>query len=156
MFNLSAIYSARKSSNHILSQNHKISPDTNSHKKLKKKANKQTNETKQNKQPPQPPKKHKHQTQNFRRISPFGIVPVKKAHKARTRWYRGPFRRKIKMLYKYITANTSAIRQHAAHTTDQLLAAKQVPYKKAYLMTKNIEGFSGKSSEKWSSRQKKR
>ena len=25
---------------------------------------------------------HKHQTQNFRRISPFGITPVKKAHKA--------------------------------------------------------------------------
>ena len=40
---------------------------------------------------------HKHQTQNFRRISPFGIAPVKKkkAHKARTRWYRGPFRRFI-------------------------------------------------------------
>ena len=27
---------------------------------------------------------HKHQTQNFRRISPFGITPVEKAHKART------------------------------------------------------------------------
>ena len=38
---------------------------------------------------------HKHQTQNFRRISPFGITPVKKAHKARTRWYRGPLRRFI-------------------------------------------------------------
>ena len=35
---------------------------------------------------------HKHQTQHFRRISPFGIAPVKKAHKARTRWCRGPFR----------------------------------------------------------------
>ena len=34
---------------------------------------------------------HKHRTQNFRRISPFDITPVKKAHKARTRWYRGPF-----------------------------------------------------------------
>ena len=83
---------------------------------------------------------HKHRTQNFRRISPFGIIPVKKAHKARTRWYRGPFRRFInnrlkkkvlkkewteaikfvKILYKCITANTSAIWQHAAHTTDQL------------------------------------
>ena len=81
-----------------------------------------------------------HQTQNFRRISPFGITPVEKAHKARTRWYRGPFRRFIntrlkkksikkewteaiknsKILYKCITANTSVIRQHAAHTTDQL------------------------------------
>ena len=44
---------------------------------------------------------HKHQTQNFRRISPFGIASVKKkkkkfkARKARTRWYRGPFRRFI-------------------------------------------------------------
>ena len=35
---------------------------------------------------------HKHRTQNFRRISPFSITPAKKAHKARTRWYRGPFR----------------------------------------------------------------
>ena len=82
---------------------------------------------------------HKHPTQNFRRISPFGITPVEKAHKARTRWYRGPFRRFIntrflksikkgmdrsnknsKILYKCITANTSVIWQHAAHTTDQL------------------------------------
>ena len=38
---------------------------------------------------------HKHRTQNFRRISPFGITPVKKAHKARARWYRGLFRRFI-------------------------------------------------------------
>ena len=38
---------------------------------------------------------HKHRTQNFRRISPFGIIPVQKAHKARTRWYRGPYRRFI-------------------------------------------------------------
>ena len=82
---------------------------------------------------------HKHWTQNLRRISPFGITPVEKAHKARTRWYRGPFRRFIntrflkkhkkkewteaiknyKILYKCLTANTSAIWQHAAHTTDQ-------------------------------------
>ena len=34
---------------------------------------------------------HKHRTQNFRRISPIGITPVRKAHKARTRWYRGPY-----------------------------------------------------------------
>ena len=26
---------------------------------------------------------HKYRTQNFRRISPFGITPVEKAHKAR-------------------------------------------------------------------------
>ena len=39
---------------------------------------------------------HKRQTIFFRRISPFGIAPVKKkAYKARTRWYRRPFRRFI-------------------------------------------------------------
>ena len=38
---------------------------------------------------------HKHRTQNFRRICPFGITPVEKAQKARTHWYRGPFRRFI-------------------------------------------------------------
>ena len=43
---------------------------------------------------------HKHRTQNFRRISPFGITPVKKAYKARTRWYRGPFRRFINTRFK--------------------------------------------------------
>ena len=82
---------------------------------------------------------NKHRTQNFRRISPFGITPVEKAHKARTCWYHGPFRRFIntrfeksikkewteeiknsKILYKCITANTSVIWKHAAHTTDQL------------------------------------
>ena len=31
---------------------------------------------------------HKHRTEDFRRISPFGITPVEKAHKARTRLYR--------------------------------------------------------------------
>ena len=30
----------------------------------------------------------------------------------------------LKMLYKCITANTSAIRQHAAHTTDQLTSPR--------------------------------
>ena len=42
---------------------------------------------------------HTHRTQNFRRISPFGITPVEKAHKARTRWYRGPFRRFINTIF---------------------------------------------------------
>ena len=82
---------------------------------------------------------HKHRTQNFRRISPFGITPVGKAHKARTRWYLDhsvdlsipDLKKSIKkewteaiknskILYKCITANTSVIWQHAAHTTDQL------------------------------------
>ena len=43
---------------------------------------------------------HNHRTQNFRRISPFGITPVEKAHKARTRWYRGPLRRFMNTRFK--------------------------------------------------------
>ena len=40
---------------------------------------------------------HKHKTLNVRRASPLDIALVKekKAHKARTRWYRGPFSRFI-------------------------------------------------------------
>ena len=44
---------------------------------------------------------------------------------------------------------------HIPPTNCLLLTAKQEPYKKAYLLTKNIE-FSGKSSGEWTSRQKKR
>ena len=43
---------------------------------------------------------------------------------------------------------------HMAPTNLLLLAAKQEPYKKAYVLTKNIEEFSGKSSGEWTSRQK--
>ena len=86
-FNLSPICCAHKSSNHKFSKKKKkrkrkkkkkkkkISPDTNLH-------------------------KTKHQTQHFRRISPFGTAPIKKAHKARTRSYRGPFRRFINTRFK--------------------------------------------------------
>ena len=45
----------------------------------------------------------KHRTQNFRRISPFGITPVEKARKARTRWYRGPFRRFIDTRFFFLS-----------------------------------------------------
>ena len=45
---------------------------------------------------------------------------------------------------------------HISPTNLLLLAAKQEPYqKKAYLLTKNIEEFSGTSSEEWTRRQKK-
>ena len=37
---------------------------------------------------------------------------------------------------------------HIPPTNSLLLTAKQEPYKKAYLLTKNIEEFSGKSLEK--------
>ena len=101
-------------------KNHEISPDT-SH--IKQKLN-------------------KHQTQNFQRISPFSICPFKNAHKARTCWYCGwtipsiyqnqifflkykkgmdrSNKKNSKILYECITANTSVIWQHAAHTIDQL------------------------------------
>ena len=91
MFKLSPIYSARKSSNHKLSINYKISPDTNLHKTK----HTQTSNTK------------------FRRISPFGTTPVKKARKARTGWYRGPYRRCIntRFLKKYLKKWTEAIKK---------------------------------------------
>ena len=44
---------------------------------------------------------------------------------------------------------------HIPSTNCLLLTAKQEPYKKAYLLTKNIEEFSGKSLEERASRQKK-
>ena len=45
---------------------------------------------------------------------------------------------------------------HIPLTNSLLLTAKQEPYKKAYLVTKNIEAFSGKSSEEWTNRQGKK
>ena len=42
---------------------------------------------------------------------------------------------------------------HIPPTNLLLLAAKQEPYKKVYLLMKNIEEFSGESSEEWTSRQ---
>ena len=64
--------------------------------------------------------------------------------------------KKIKIC-KCITASTRAIRQHAAHTTDQLTSPScwTRAIQKAYLFTKNIEEFSGKSLEERTSRQKK-
>ena len=43
---------------------------------------------------------------------------------------------------------------HIPPTNCLLLTAKQEPYKKAYLLSKNIEEFSGKSLEERASRQK--
>ncbi|WP_419602703.1 hypothetical protein, partial [Thiolapillus sp.] len=43
---------------------------------------------------------------------------------------------------------------HIPPTNCLFLTAKQEPYKKAYLLTKNIEEFSGKSLEERASRQK--
>ena len=43
---------------------------------------------------------------------------------------------------------------HISPTNCLLLTAKQEPYKRAYLLTKNIEEFSGKRLEERASRQK--
>ena len=108
------MYYAHKSSNNKFSKTHKISPNTNL--------------LKQN--------IHKHQTQNFQRISPFGIDPVKKKHtrlghagivdhsidlkkkykEKKKEWTEAI--KKIETLYKCITTNISAIWQHNAHATD--------------------------------------
>ena len=80
MFNLSPIYSARESANQKLSQNHKINPDTN------------------------PCKTKNTQTSNtifFEELVP-SVLPLlkkKKAHKARTQWYHGPFHQFINTIF---------------------------------------------------------
>ena len=58
--------------------------------------------------------------------------------------------KKFLIVYKGITANTSAIWQHAAHTTDQLTSpsCQQKPHKKQNKNTKNIEEFSLKKKKK--------
>ena len=90
------------------------------------------------------------QTSNtyFQFISPFNITPLKRAHKAKTSWYHGPFHlsvdrnNKIKeSSHKCTMVNASVIWQQAAHTTYYLLAAQQ-------LLFKNVWKFSGKSQEK--------
>ena len=55
-----------------------------------------------------------------------------------------------------MTANTSAIWQHAAHTNDQLTSpnCRTGAIQKSHLLTKNIEEFSGKGLEERASRQK--
>ena len=45
---------------------------------------------------------------------------------------------------------------HIPPTNCLLLTAKQEPYKKAFLLTKNIKVFSRKSSEEWTSRQQQK
>ena len=107
---------------------------------------------------------------NFRRVSHFNITPVKRAHKARTCWYR-PFRLmyryqvkekykkgmdryniNFKMLYKCIMANTSAIWQQAAHTTDQLSSpscSTRAIQKSLTLNKKYLKVFWKKKSGEW-------
>ena len=119
MFNLSPIYSARKSSNNRLSINHKISLDTNLHE------TKQTNighKIFEEYVPSVSPLLKKHI-----RLGHAGIVDhsvdlsipdffFKKYKKGMDRSNK----KNSEILYKCITANTSVIWQHAAHTTDPL------------------------------------
>ena len=136
MFNLSPIYTARKSSNHKLFKNHKISP-----------VHKFT--SKQN--------IHKHQTQNFQRIHPSGITPVKKAQKARTRCImdhsidlsipdflksiKKEWTEAVKNIYIYINAYQQipvpySSMLHIPPTNLLLLASKQESHKKVSLNEK--------------------
>ena len=58
-----------------------------------------------------------------------------------------------KILYECITANTSAIWQHAAHITEQLTSPS---CETGALLKKTIENIPGKSSREWATSQKKR
>ena len=55
---------------------------------------------------------HKHRTQNFRRISPFGITPVEKAHKARTRNWKPVHKHIIQTLTNYTKHKTLYWHKH--------------------------------------------
>ena len=56
---------------------------------------------------------------------------------------------KLKLLYKSIKANTSAVQNHAAHPTHQLSSPspKQDSYQKACVLMNNTEEFLEKSQE---------
>ena len=146
MFNLAPIYSARTPSNHKLSITTK-SVMTQIY-------------IKQN--------IHKHRTSNFRRLVPSVSHLLKKHIKLghagivdhsvdlSTPDFKKSIKKRMdrsnkknsKILYKCITANTVSYGSmlHIPPTNCLLLTAKQEqPYKKAYLLTKNIEEFSGKS-----------
>ena len=56
---------------------------------------------------------------NFRRVSPFNITPVKRAHKARTCWYRRPFR----LIYRY------QVKEKYQHTRE-LISARKTSHKR--------------------------
>ena len=81
------------------------------------------------------------------------ISPDKNVHKKKKKKTKKKNKNK-KHFYKCIVANTNVIWQHAAHTTTNSLhlTAKQDPYKKAYILTKNIKEFSGKSLEERATR----
>ena len=111
---------------------------------------------------------------HFRRVSPFNITPIKRAHNTRTYWYRRPYR----LIYRYQVKEKYQqqqqeeeekgmdtqykIKQMLYPTNYHLLAAQQEPYKKAQLLTKTIWVFweqsqeNGPLAEKWQDRKSKR
>ena len=118
----SLLFTPHTSSNHKFHENHQTSPDTNLH-------------------------KTKH-TQHFRRISPFGVLPLLKKHirpghagivdhsvdllipdfeKVYEKRMFKSNNNNNKKECKCITANTSAIWQNAAHSTDQLTSPSCSP-----------------------------
>ena len=118
MSNLDPIYSARKSSNHKLFRKHKISHDTNLHKKKT-----YTNIG------------HKIFEELVLSVSPLLKKHIRLGHpgimdhsvdlsipdlkkRIKKEWTEAT--KSSRILYKCITANTSVTWQHAAHTTDQL------------------------------------
>ena len=109
MFNLSPIYSARESSNHKLSLNHKIRPDTNLHKTYTNIEHKIFEEL----VPSVPPLLKKHIRLGHTGIVDHSVdlsIPAFKKYYFKKEWTQAMKNKKI--LYKCIIANTS--------TTDQL------------------------------------
>ena len=117
MFNLAPIYSARKSSNHKLFINHKISPDTNLHKTYTNIAHNIFEES----APSVSPLLKIHIRLGHAGIVDHSVdlsIPDFKKVGKKMEWTEAI--KDFKILYKCIIANTSVMWQHAAHTTDQL------------------------------------
>ena len=148
MFSLLPVYSARKSSNHKLSHNHKISPDPNIQKTY-------TNI------------KHKIFEELVPSVLPLLTKHIKLEHAGIVdhsvdlsmpdfffffKLKKGVDRRNKNMRKKCIKANTSAIWQHAALTADQLtsLSCQRGAIQKAYLLFFFI--FGGKKDRRKSNR----
>ena len=75
---------------------------------------------------------HKRQTQSFWRISPFGIALVRKAHKARARWYREPFRWFINTRFKTKTKQSKKTKTKK-QKKEKKNGQKQYKYIKYYI-----------------------
>ena len=156
MFNLSPIYSACKSSNHKLFKNHKISPV---HKFTWNKTYTNIKHKIFEELVPSVPsllKKHIRLGQDgivdhsVDLSIPDSFLSIKKE---RTKTIKKSLKYYINAKQQIPVPYGSMLR--IPPTNLLLLAAKQESYQKAYHLMKNIEEFSGKSSEERASRQKK-